>query len=133
MGPRAGLDDVENRKFLTVPGLEFRPLGRRARSQSLYRLHYPGVFPVTTVVIENPFKLRSVLLSWAERQRCMMRSPLSYCENSVFHAMSHVRSILSYIGILGLIRNSKAWSSITGTQFARRRANLCVARSSVVS
>jgi hypothetical protein len=30
--PRAGLDDVEKRKFLTVPGLELRPLGRPARS-----------------------------------------------------------------------------------------------------
>jgi hypothetical protein len=28
--PRAGLDDVEKRKFLTLPGLEFRPLGRPA-------------------------------------------------------------------------------------------------------
>jgi hypothetical protein len=36
--PRAGLDDVEKRKFLTLPGLELRPLGRPARSQSLYRL-----------------------------------------------------------------------------------------------
>jgi hypothetical protein len=25
MDPRAGLDDVENRKFLTLPGLELRP------------------------------------------------------------------------------------------------------------
>jgi hypothetical protein len=25
--PRAGLDDVEKRKFLTLPGLELRPLG----------------------------------------------------------------------------------------------------------
>jgi hypothetical protein len=25
VGPRAGLDDVENRKFLTLPGLELRP------------------------------------------------------------------------------------------------------------
>jgi hypothetical protein len=33
----AGLDDVEKRKFLTLPGLE---LGRPARSQSLYRLRY---------------------------------------------------------------------------------------------
>jgi hypothetical protein len=33
--PRAGLDDVEHRKFLTLPGLELR-------SQSLYRLRYPG-------------------------------------------------------------------------------------------
>jgi hypothetical protein len=31
--PRAGLDNVEKRKFLTVPGLELRPLGRPARSQ----------------------------------------------------------------------------------------------------
>jgi hypothetical protein len=40
--PRAGLDDVEKRKFLTLPVLELRPLGSLARSQSLYRLPYPG-------------------------------------------------------------------------------------------
>jgi hypothetical protein len=28
VGPRAGLDDVEKRKFLTLPRLEIRPLGR---------------------------------------------------------------------------------------------------------
>jgi hypothetical protein len=36
MGPRAGLDDVEKRKFITLPGLELEPLGHPARSQSLY-------------------------------------------------------------------------------------------------
>jgi hypothetical protein len=30
--PKAGLEDVEKRKFLTLPGLELRPLGRPARS-----------------------------------------------------------------------------------------------------
>jgi hypothetical protein len=40
--PRAGLDDLERRKFLTLPGLELRPLSRPARSQSLYRLNYDG-------------------------------------------------------------------------------------------
>jgi hypothetical protein len=29
---RAGLDDLEKRKFLTLPGLELRPLGHPARS-----------------------------------------------------------------------------------------------------
>jgi hypothetical protein len=29
---RASLDDLEKRKFLTLPGLELRPLGRPARS-----------------------------------------------------------------------------------------------------
>jgi hypothetical protein len=42
MDPRAGLDDVEKRKFLILPGLEPLPLGRPALSQSLYRLSYPG-------------------------------------------------------------------------------------------
>jgi hypothetical protein len=40
LGPRAGLDDVENRKFLTLTGLELQPLGHPAHSQSLYQLHY---------------------------------------------------------------------------------------------
>jgi hypothetical protein len=38
VGPRAGLDDVEKRKFLTLPGLELRPLGR----PPLCRIRYPG-------------------------------------------------------------------------------------------
>jgi hypothetical protein len=29
MNPRAGLDDVEDRKFLTLLGLKLRPLGRQ--------------------------------------------------------------------------------------------------------
>jgi hypothetical protein len=39
VGPRA---HVEKRKFLALPELELRPLGRPARSYSLYRLRYPG-------------------------------------------------------------------------------------------
>jgi hypothetical protein len=36
VGPIAGLDEVEKRKFLTPPGLELRSLSRPARRQSLY-------------------------------------------------------------------------------------------------
>jgi hypothetical protein len=39
--PKAGLHVFENRKFLTLPGLELRPLDRPDRGQSLYRLRYP--------------------------------------------------------------------------------------------
>jgi hypothetical protein len=31
VGFRAGLDNLEKRKFLTLPGLELQPLGRPAR------------------------------------------------------------------------------------------------------
>jgi hypothetical protein len=47
VGTRAGLDDVEERKFLTLPRLELRHLGRPVRSQSLYRLRYPGSSLIT--------------------------------------------------------------------------------------
>jgi hypothetical protein len=40
--PRTGLDVVEKRKILDPTGLELRPLVRPDRSQSLYRLLYPG-------------------------------------------------------------------------------------------
>jgi hypothetical protein len=39
--PRAVLDNVDKRKFLALPGLELRPIGRLVHSQSLYRLRYP--------------------------------------------------------------------------------------------
>jgi hypothetical protein len=42
VGPKAGLDDVEKRKFLILPELELRSFGCPARSQSLYGLRYPG-------------------------------------------------------------------------------------------
>jgi hypothetical protein len=42
VSPRACLDDVEKRKFLTLQGLELQTFGRPGRSQSLYRLCYPG-------------------------------------------------------------------------------------------
>jgi hypothetical protein len=42
VNPRTGLDGVEGRIFLTLPGLELQPLGRLARRQSLYRLSHPG-------------------------------------------------------------------------------------------
>jgi hypothetical protein len=39
---RAGLDEVEQGKFLTLPVFELRPLGRPTRTQLLHRLRYAG-------------------------------------------------------------------------------------------
>jgi hypothetical protein len=41
VGPITGLENVERRKILPFLGLEIRPLGCPAGSQSLYRLRYP--------------------------------------------------------------------------------------------
>jgi hypothetical protein len=48
--PRAGLDDMEKRKFFNLPRLELLPLGLPARSLSLYRLSYPGSQLFITVI-----------------------------------------------------------------------------------
>jgi hypothetical protein len=50
---------LEQRKFMTLPGLELRPLGRPARSQSLYRLRYPGSYPE---LVQPHIPLRSILI-----------------------------------------------------------------------
>jgi hypothetical protein len=42
VGSRAGLDGVEKRKFLILPGLELQLLGLPAHRQFLYRLRYLG-------------------------------------------------------------------------------------------
>jgi hypothetical protein len=42
VGPKVSLDDVENRKFLTLLGLELQPFGCPAHSQLLYQLCYPS-------------------------------------------------------------------------------------------
>jgi hypothetical protein len=53
--PSACLDEAKKRKFLTLPGLEPRPLGHVALRQSLYRLRYPGslLFPVRDIKSEE--------------------------------------------------------------------------------
>jgi hypothetical protein len=58
MGPRAGLDDVVKRKFLTLPGFELRLLGRPARSQSLYRLRYHCPVHDIFCMLPNLFKYK---------------------------------------------------------------------------
>jgi hypothetical protein len=61
VGPRFRLDDVEKRKFVTLPGLKLRPLGRPARSQSLYRLRYPGENTAYLMFCLNNIKLYKVI------------------------------------------------------------------------
>jgi hypothetical protein len=42
--PRAGQDDMEKRKFLTLPGLELLPLGRPARRETLRTVSNAGIY-----------------------------------------------------------------------------------------
>jgi hypothetical protein len=57
--PSAGLVDLEKRKFLTLLGLELRPLGPPAHSQSLYRLPYPSS--------PSPSRVKNFLFSASSR------------------------------------------------------------------
>jgi hypothetical protein len=63
---RSCLDDVEKRQFLTLPGLERRPLCRPTVSQSLYRLRYPGYHTVSVINYNyfNVYWVKVVSYSW---------------------------------------------------------------------
>jgi hypothetical protein len=58
--PRAGLDNMEKRKFLTLLGLERQPLGHPAHTQLLYRLRYPG----SQYMLFANLNYRFVLSAW---------------------------------------------------------------------
>jgi hypothetical protein len=68
-GPQSRLDAPEKRKFLTLPGLELRPLGRPARSHSLYRLSYPGSGPTITDFKNTVQTGTSVSLGYLNREK----------------------------------------------------------------
>jgi hypothetical protein len=98
--PIAGLDD-EDRKFLTLPGLELLPLGRPVSSQSLYRLSYPGSSErLSTILHRN----RGYLLSWTkflQRAPSMSMQPTQWseaghpCCTSCCHPPSVLRPLTS--------------------------------------
>jgi hypothetical protein len=78
VGPRAGLDDVEKRKFLTLPGLELRPLGRQVRSQSLYRLRHPGSIERWIFYIYDKDIIEFILASATVLERRGVQSDMFY-------------------------------------------------------
>jgi hypothetical protein len=54
VGPRDGLEDVEKRKFLTIPGLELQPLGRPASTlKSSTKLKLNSTYSTSTGIIIN--------------------------------------------------------------------------------
>jgi hypothetical protein len=56
--PRADLDDVEKRKYLTLPGLELRFLGRPAIMTALYRPpNSKGCVGIYEIYIHHTFRL----------------------------------------------------------------------------
>jgi hypothetical protein len=78
VGPSADMEDVEKRKFLTLPGLDLRPLPRPARIQSLYRPRYPGSFATSRI---NLLSLNmsgewvACYFNWAKKTKLRGRNP----------------------------------------------------------
>jgi hypothetical protein len=93
--PRTGLDDVERRKFLLLPGLEFRPLDRPSSSQLLYRLRYPGRQPFCS------FTLRSLNDICIIFEDTLSQTILSSSHWSRYHGIrshgSHIDIIYGYV------------------------------------
>jgi hypothetical protein len=90
-GLTASLDDMEKRKFLTLPGLKLRLLVRPARSQSLYRQPYYG-----TYMDSVPIKLRKGIIDPIEGYGIQERLQLHSValERSVYFLSRLSRSIL---------------------------------------
>jgi hypothetical protein len=110
----AGLDNMDKYKFLTLPGLELRLLGRRARSQYLYRLLYGGYF--STII---PFLIR----------RRIICGKVKWLDSSEQHACCITRNnnSASMIGVqlLDPIRHEVSVSKLVITECSHVSPHLC--------
>jgi hypothetical protein len=102
--PRAGLDEMEMWKFLTLPGLEPRPLSRPARSQSLYRLRYPGSYSEDLLFI---FYLCSFIIFWRTFLTDLSPRYLAGCRREP-HKNKNIRLYLYGLFILFLYIHSRS-------------------------
>jgi hypothetical protein len=95
------VDDMEKWKFLPPPGLEHRPLGRPARSQSLYRLRYSGSLYNYKSRNENSNRIDAMLIRHFNGQFCrtfLQKSEINITsldvkplrENRKLHLWKHV-------------------------------------------
>jgi hypothetical protein len=82
VGPRTVLDDVEKRKFLTLPGLGPRRLCRPARSLSLYRLSYHGSMFTYKLI----FSEVSYMFVFFDSESSFVRSYVNHNKNDVRNA-----------------------------------------------
>jgi hypothetical protein len=102
--PRASVDDMEERKFLILLGLELWPLGRPARSQLLYWLRYPSFYETCcshwnkTIQIIFPLNKISV-----DHELFSQTQPGSSVYNLVFAANFFTISV-SYINIKEVLK-----------------------------
>jgi hypothetical protein len=105
--PKAGLDDVEKRKFLTPPGLEIRPYGLPARSESLYRLRYPDC--AIPAVYNGKYLLTDVIGSFLQPLRI---------NAGIAAPLGHYRFLLNLLQFIS--KQSFHYSTIYDKQTARR-------------
>jgi hypothetical protein len=67
--PRVGLDNVEKRKFLTLPGLELRPLGRSTSRYTDYAI------PLTLKQLPVDFMFKA-LISYRDLEKFLFFTTL---------------------------------------------------------
>jgi hypothetical protein len=88
--PRAGLDDMEKRKYLSLPELELRPIRSPSRSQSLYRLSYPDsqYFWYCIRMVYYHIQIFVMLLPlkhWLSKSNSWTPEPLRYADSQRNH------------------------------------------------
>jgi hypothetical protein len=93
---RASLDDLEKRKFLTLPGLELRPLGRPARSISKYGCHSKAVSKNTDSYFVTWIQNKMLSLVWPVMEFLLHRHTqiwISYFIHKLYHSWERLYSI----------------------------------------
>jgi hypothetical protein len=88
VGPRAGLDNVEKRKFLILPGLELRPPGRPPVASRYTDYAIPA--PLTMAGVWNIWSFPELHVLRTQRSSSKHRGPFPNCLGREVHAPQHI-------------------------------------------
>jgi hypothetical protein len=93
------------RKFLTVPGLELRPIRGSERSQSLYRLSYPGCHPLHNIRFYVIFNFNN--LTRLQRKAVQVSSFFTLINTKVPQDVILARSLYLRSNVFNLVSESR--------------------------
>jgi hypothetical protein len=100
MSPRTGQDDMKERKFLSLPGLEFQPLCLSVGSQSVYRLWYPKPHHADTADYNYKLRFSSCLL-WRMNNVCSKIHEIARKYERT-HTHTHTHGHVKVLGLLSV-------------------------------
>jgi hypothetical protein len=114
------------RQFLTLPGLELRPLGRPPGSQSLHRLRFPGSYIITDSIFISGCKIQCFAKAMEDYTNDMIKSVNILTQKMITDKVQSVKAVdLETLSTFKINVRSGILTAVTVNNMVPRVASPC--------